>query len=196
MKDRINLFVVVIGLFLALGTAKVSAHEGSFILKNASAACEGISVWRSDRYQITGRCAGLVYPYSERQTNYVLWVKNGDQPTHRVANIDLGLFTGSADDVFTQIFVSVESSSSPRQPSDLIIASGYIQPFVFKTDTTVTNTVQSLVPSALATPTPTLVPAVVASTPSISHQTTLTLAVLIGVILAIFAAIFIVRRGH
>lgn len=194
MKLQIVTFLGILLTLLALsGSRKVSAHEGTFSLKNAASACEGISVWKDDRYHLVGRCAGLVYPYQERLNNYVLWVQNEDQIPRRVTNINLGLFDGYSSDPFTKVFVTVEENSSPRNPGNLIVASANLRSFDFGTLQPQT-TVAPLAPSALITPTPTAVPVVVKS--GIAKQTTLTLAVLIGVILAIFAAVFIVRRGN
>ncbi len=128
----------------------VEANEGRIVLKNGSVECEGVSVWKEGRYRIVGRCSGLVYPYSQKIDRYSLWVQQADgADTQLIDNVEVGFFEGSASKDFTRVFLTAESASSTRNPSDVVIAMAELLPFDFNV---------SLQPQTQITPLPTLEP--------------------------------------
>lgn len=108
-----------------------SAHEGRFTL-TGQVTCEGISVWRDQRYQILGRCEGLNYPYSEQIDEYNLWIAPVDATAPvRLGPVDKGIFQGSTNKQFNRIFITAESDGSSRTPSNLTIVDGNVKGFDF-----------------------------------------------------------------
>ncbi len=176
---------------MSVSVSNVSAHEGLFVLKNSSVACEGLSIWREGRYRIFGRCAGLVYPYSERVNNYILWVRDGVGAAKRIGSINLGYFDGQTNDVFTSALVSVEADSSPRQPGEIVIASGDLQPLDFESGQTSASTVPSNpLPTRIPTPKTELT-----INPASSKKIGLVMGVVIGIIGAAVLIAVVTRRS-
>lgn len=130
-----------------LSASSASAREGTIQISNSDVSCEGVSVWRENTYRITGRCQGLVYPYETLNDHYVLWAQQDNGTAVRVDDIDRGYFEGSVSDAFTNIYVTAESTSSPRRPGSIQIVGGSVKPFSFDTSTTTA-------PVASATPAP------------------------------------------
>lgn len=146
MKNWLTLLVVGIIALLAPGT--VLAHEGLVTMSNKNVSCEAISLWREGRYRVTGRCEGLVYPYATQYNYYSLWAKSEARgEIVRVGQVDKGYFDGSTSSAFTNLYLTAETESLPRRPSDKAVVSGSVAAFSFdkSQDTTV--------PQATAAPT-------------------------------------------
>lgn len=190
MNKKLLAGISTLALVSLVSGTKVSAHEGLFVLKNNSVACEGLSVWRDGRYRITGRCAGLVYPYSERVNNYVLWVRDGVGAAKRVGSINLGYFDGQTTDVFTSALVSVEADSSPRQPGEIVIATGDLQPL----DLEYGRTSATVVITPLPTKTPAVKPELTVN-PDSTKKIGLVMGVVIGIIGAAVLIAVVTRRS-
>jgi len=132
MRIHTLLFFSIFIVGVAMFGQGVSANEGKFSIMQSSVDCEGISVWQSGAYQITGICSGLVYPYHDQLTGYALWVQpdTGGSPV-RVTNIDRGILSGPVNTRFTGMFVTAESSVDPRSPSSYRIVTGNLTLFNF-----------------------------------------------------------------
>ncbi len=130
MKYIRYIVFIILGLFI-LTTSVVEAKEGRFSL-TGSASCEGISIWDSSRYQISGRCENLAYPYSEQLDTYILWVRLDDgSEIKRIDTIDRGIIDGSFNTRYNSLFITAEEQSSPKTPSSFEIARGSIESFNF-----------------------------------------------------------------
>lgn len=179
MKAAGTIFLTTLALFLVLAGG-VKAHEGRIVLKNESVACEGISIWRDSNYRITGRCSGLVYPYQERVSQYVLWaIPDGETEPKRIDNIEVGMFDGQFSKTFSKVFITPEGDSSPRQPSEIVIASGDLQPFNFD------SVVTPLRPVAPVLQTPSPTPIVTAATIGTNLRKLLVTVAIVGAVLGI-----------
>lgn len=192
--NKLTLGISVVGFVLALVfTGKVAANEGRLVLKNNSVTCEGISVWREERYRIIGRCSGLVYPYQEKLSRYLLWGQTGgDAPPVIVDNIEVGFFEGLVDKAFSQVFITAEQSSSPRQPSGFVIATGNVQPFDFAPSSQTESPPELPIVSRPApTPTPTASP----SGLSINRVLVTVPVVLLALGLVVVGIVVLSKRG-
>ncbi len=189
--------VAVIGFFVSLQAGSVQAHEGRLVLRNNSLACEGLSVWKESHYRITGRCSGLVYPYAERLSNYVLWVKSGQENPKRIGSVNLGYFDASSTNAFDQVILSAEGESYTNKPSDFVLATGNVQPFDFPTSTNNAGPTPAPV-LRLPTPTPTPVATEQATTKLSTglKRGAAAIAIILGVVIAIAVAMLIVRRNN
>lgn len=108
------------------------ANEGNVALTGTDVACEGVSLWKSSNFRVTGRCDGLVYPYATQQDSYVLWARTETRgEIVRVSEIDRGYFDGNVPESFTDLYVTAESQGLPRRPSETQIASGTVTLFSF-----------------------------------------------------------------
>ena len=189
---RITIIIWLAVLLVGWGLAQpVEAREGRIVLKNITVACEGISIWR-DSYRIFGRCSGLVYPYQERIDQYILWiVPDGEEAPRRVDNVEVGFFDGRTDRSFSRVFITAEEDSSPRSPSDLVIASAEVQPFDFSPVAQLQPT-----PTPLAILIPTATPTSVAAVGANLRRLLTILAVGLGIfVAAIVVMVIISRRG-
>lgn len=126
------IWLIVIALGFLMIPYKISANEGNFSLKNNYVDCEGISIWLDNAYEISGKCSGLVYPYHEQLSHYILWIQSdsGGKPI-RISGIDQGVFNGTSSVRFTGMFVTVETESVPNNPGSTVIVSGNLSLFNF-----------------------------------------------------------------
>ncbi len=177
---------IAIPMFLLFGVGKVQAHEGRIVLRNGTLACEGISVWKDQRFRVIGRCSGLVYPYQEKINNYLLWGQPDDNSAARVIdNIEVGFWEGSIDRDFSQVFITAEGNTSPRLPSDIVLASGAVQQFDFSPSQIV----------AFPTPTPVVKPVVTAVSTNF-RWVLVTVPIILFVLLGVVVGIIVLsRRG-
>lgn len=194
--------LVISSLILA---GQAVAKEGTVTLSSNDVKCEGISVWQSSNYKVTGRCQGLVYPFATQFEHYGLWARLANGNTVRVDDIDRGYFEGSVGGEITDIFITAESSSSPRRPSDKTIALGSVEAFDFGSKTV--GTVATPAPAASTSPknggTMTVQNAAEAVTQSgtsvgsVIGQILKALLVIVGVIIvvAVVASLIFRRRG-
>jgi len=139
MKKLTVLGTILVAL-LVFSTHTALAREGMVSMSNKDVACEAISLWREGRYRVTGRCEGLVYPYATQYNYYTLWAKTDDKgETVRVGQVDKGYFDGGVGKGFSNLYITAETESLPRRPSDKAIVSGKISAFAFdkSLDTTI-----------------------------------------------------------
>lgn len=183
------------------------AREGTLSMSSSNVSCQGVSVWQESNYRVTGRCQGLVYPYATQYEHYSLWAKLDNGNTIRVDDIDRGYFEGNVQGDFADFFITAETSSSPRRPSDKTIVSGKVAAFDFgKTNNS----------TVVATPAPTATPVANSNTGTMTVQNAATssnttstgigsvigqilkaLLVIVGVIIAIAvgASLLFRKRG-
>jgi hypothetical protein len=200
MKIYKLLFFSIFILGVVLFPQRVHANEGKFSIMQSSVDCEGVSVWQSGAYQITGICSGLVYPYHDQLTGYALWVQpdTGGAPV-RVASIDRGLISASTNQRFTGMFVTAESSSNPRSPSSYRIVSGNLTlfnfPLPYQNQTNNQGVVQTQAQTGhTVTPTPTMGALSANSIQSPFKTGSIALLVLAGVIVVmVFGIMYFVK---
>lgn len=140
MRKLLPLFFALTGFFFIF-TSQVQAGEGRIKLVDGNVICEGISVWRDNRYQIFGRCSGMTYPYREKLDQYVLWIQpdDGSDPVS-INYIDRGVLDGETDKNFTRIFITAEEQSGPSAPSSFRVVEGDLSRFDFTDDGSRVNT--------------------------------------------------------
>lgn len=184
--------ILAVLFFASASASPAHANEGRVSVRNGTVVCEGVSIWESDRYRVTGRCQGLVYPFAERLDRYMLWVvpDTGGSPV-RIAEVEKGLFTGQTDQRFRSLRITAEEDNAPRAPSTTTVVEGDIARFDFAVGTATKPSVSA--PQASApTPTPTLAAAPKKIT---FGQNAVTNLVLIGVLaFVILWILFFMRR--
>lgn len=148
MKHMLSLVSgLIASLFVFAGIA--SAREGLVTMSNSDVSCEAISLWKEGRYRVTGRCEGLVYPYATQYSYYTLWAKTDVRgEMTRVGQVEKGYFDGSAASAFSNLYITAETESLPRRPSDKAIVSGTITAFAFDNSRDTTVPVASTAPTA------------------------------------------------
>lgn len=127
-------FIGIVGVLLLLFhfSPRVEASEGTFTLVNNDVVCKGISVWDMSEYKVLGRCQGLVYPFAEGYTTYVLWALPVDSDRAiRIGEIENGIIDGHSDKAFNQLFVSPENATAPDRPSGAEVLRGSLSDFQF-----------------------------------------------------------------
>lgn len=80
-------------------------------------------------YKILFSCRDLIYPADENIFNYVLWAQpiDGDRPI-RLGTLGLGKGELGTKTSFTSLFVTIEESPNPRNPSDRVVMRGNVKP--------------------------------------------------------------------
>ena len=184
-------YAILVAVFLTLASP-VFANEGRIAVQNGSVSCEGMSIWESDRYQVVGKCQGLIYPFKEQLDRYFLWAIPESGDPIRLAEVEKGLFKGQTDQRFRDIAITAEEDRTPRQPGTYVIVSGSLQSYTFSTvQSNALN--QPSGAAAVTTPTPTIKPIVLptATTGSFSK----TNIVLVGILAAVLLwLVFFFRR--
>ncbi len=193
MNMKLLVFFLFAFIISLVSGSDVLANEGRVVLKNGDIKCEGISVWERSDYNITGKCFGLVYPYSEQLDSYVIWVKLEDGEIKRIGSVDEGLFDGAVNKRFSALYITAETDSSPRQAGKIIV-SGDIQKFSNR-DNTTTSTLSTPAPTTkpeefLQSPSPTVINKVNIS--KAFSTATITGIIIIGLVILI--VLFVIRK--
>lgn len=162
MKHTLLLFLSAL-FALIIVTKPAAASEGTFDIRNVAggnARCWAASVLMSNfEYEVLLSCRDLVYPVDNNTFNYVLWASPTDSNrANRLGTLGIGKKTFSIDNSFSELYVTEERSSSPRQPSDRVIMRGSVQPIQILDAPQLSQEPQGqpLEPMATQTPTPTV----------------------------------------
>lgn len=151
MKKTASILVSLL-LIVLVFAAKAEAREGSINLSSSDVSCEGVSIWRDGSYRVSGRCDGLVYPYETQYDRYTLWAQLTNGEVVRVDNVDRGYFEGNVFGAFNSLFITAETSTSPRKPSAKQIAKGSVTAFSFDKSENVADPSATPAPVASAKP--------------------------------------------
>jgi hypothetical protein len=140
MKKVLTTAFVFVFLLL-ISNSEAFASEGRITMEG-KVTCEAISIWQRSRYQVSGRCHGLSYPYAESYDEYVLWATPADgTAVIKLDTVDEGIFAGSVNKKFNNLFITAETSQSPKTPSGIEITKGSVQGFTFKEPTVAQATI-------------------------------------------------------
>ena len=168
MKKILGAVLGLVLIFLIAGSARAS--EGQSVLQAATAAgprCLVNSVFVDTTYHVLTTCRNLITPYSAEVTRYILWYQSSTQKRWvSFGQLKQGKLYSSTNTKFEDLKITAEAASSPREPSENIIASGKIVPYDF--DVVITPLVQGT-PSPTITPAPQTTPATAASSLSIGN---------------------------
>lgn len=156
---------LVLGLAIfAISVNPARASEGQAALESKSIGgpkCLVNSVFIDTTYHVLVTCRDLVTPYSAEVTRYNLWIYNTSLKRWvSLGRINQGKLYTNTSVKFDQLQVTAEAVSSPRQPSEFVVASGMVVPFDFDKGSL------ALTPTPTPTPTPNaanIVPSPVAS---------------------------------
>lgn len=150
--------IITLLVLTAVFTKTAVASEGAVKLNPTTGdgpVCLANSVYIDGAYHLLMTCRGLVTPYSAEVTRYALWQYDATSKKWMfVGRLNQGKFDGVAQSKFNDLQVTAEQVSSPRQPSEFVVAKGTVVPFEFDKSTTPVVTSN---PSATPTPTPTTV---------------------------------------
>lgn len=131
MKQLATLVAIFPFLFTVLAT-QASASEGFIKLNSTDGSpmtCNGFSALMPSSldYMMLIDCENIVYPTANNQFNYVAWAQpsDGGNPI-RLGTLGVGTADFEVDVPFNQIFVTSESSSRPRTPSDNTVLRGNV----------------------------------------------------------------------
>lgn len=132
MRKIVRRKLVLTALLLSVGfwvkREVVRANEGRVRMKSGEVSCEALSVWQDDSYRVMGKCQGLVYPYGGKYDRYYVWgrdVAKGGMV--RLGEVNRGYFEGRMRNEFDKLVITAEMNSSPRKPSQKIVASGLVE---------------------------------------------------------------------
>lgn len=96
--------------------------------------CWAGTVLVEGQYRLNVSCRNLIYPNvnGPKTVAYVLWANPTDgSGTFRLGSLDFGTKTFRSKVPFGSLFVTTESSNSPRDPSGPIVMSGDSRPISF-----------------------------------------------------------------
>ena len=158
MKKSVFLSGVVASLVLvgSLLVHGVQANEGTVLLKGpGGGACYIASVFQDGAYRLLATCRDLKVALTPEKTFYVLWLGTAEGDERRLGPVVNGKFSGSVDQKFTSLKLTVETDGYPMKPSTDLVMTGELKPIDF-------GGVASEI--VVATPTPTAVKADVEET--------------------------------
>jgi hypothetical protein len=137
---------VIIAIFaIFFSTAVAQASEGTIELQtvdDSDAQCFAMStiIGRSNDFQVQIKCQNLIYPVGDQASYYILWANpvreendNDDAtiPPVRLGDLEFGRESFRAREAFASLFVTRETSRSPRNPSTERVMEGEVQPIAF-----------------------------------------------------------------
>lgn len=130
LKKIFGLLLIV--FFVVSLSSDAKASEGTVDLNNVnggSTRCFAASVLMGDfSYKILMSCRDLIYPGSTQVYNYTLWAQEANsEDIFRLGTLGLGKGEYETDKAFSRLFVTQETSSKPRNPSDRLVMSGTVQ---------------------------------------------------------------------
>ncbi len=120
-------FLLALILTSSVFVGEVRANEGVFKLGSvggSSASCYVLSVFQGSSYKILGTCRNLVVPFSAEINHYVMWEIGTDGNIFRIGEVQDGKIGGQVKESFVSLMVTAEGLSSPRKPSERVVAKG------------------------------------------------------------------------
>lgn len=135
MKNSMLKLTLVFVLFILSLTSRVSANEGVIQMESldqSGAKCFVVSTLLADfQYKMLINCRGLKYPISQNLFQYVMWADHGEGNPTRLGTLGVGKREFSSPKAFNRLFVTKESGSEPRDPSEFLYMSGGVAGIAF-----------------------------------------------------------------
>ncbi|OGM28531.1 hypothetical protein A2801_03750 [Candidatus Woesebacteria bacterium RIFCSPHIGHO2_01_FULL_41_10] len=129
---KIKLAILGVVAFLFASVSSVSASEGVTELRNIvgeDSRCVAYSVlMENNKFTILLNCRDILYPGGTSILHYVVWTQpiGGGNPL-RMGTVGLGKKEFATSKPFSGIFVTKESSSSPKSPQGPVMMQGNVR---------------------------------------------------------------------
>ncbi len=119
-----------IGLSLLLTAGKVQASEGTVELTGTTdARCFASSILTKNfQYKVIISCQNLIYPAGEGKFAYILWSVPNSGGSLKLGALSVGKAEFTTKSAYSQLFVTAESNTKVRNPSNDVIMRGSVQP--------------------------------------------------------------------
>ncbi len=145
IKKLFTLFFSLTVIFFVFGKT-VHASEGTIELRSTTDEdyrCFVVSVQMQDfKYRVLVSCRNIVYPADDTVFNYILWATGkNDGKLIKFGSLGLGRASFSTGTAFSNMFVTIEKSAKPKEPSNRVVMRGVVEPIGFlQTETSPTPT--------------------------------------------------------